>query len=224
MSCMRFAATVKNTFVDIVELDTSGFRRSASEGDVSKSQSKKAARWEPMGRRFWPSGKPPSDSGERLDVKEARVDSIRGNVWKSPDFDAKEQVYTTSCAARVDRKQHGDAAPDDIALLVARVDKELGGTVPTQELLELAASGILAQIPRDANGCLASVGAILHDQGQCSPCPYWFKGVCKYSILCRRCHILHPNQSSKRLRPSKRSRLRQQRFAQKAFGSSSNFD
>mmetsp|Transcript_81498 Transcript_81498/g.205085 ORF Transcript_81498/g.205085 Transcript_81498/m.205085 type:complete len:277 (+) Transcript_81498:77-907(+) len=67
---------------------------------------------------------------------------------------------------------------------------------------------LLAQVPRNAEGELTSVGSIGHAEGKCSPCVYWFKGVCARGVTCRQCHFLHEGQKGKRLRPSKHTRQR----------------
>lgn len=108
----------------------------------------------------------------------------------------------------------GEPAPhplqvDDASLrLAAEVHEEINGAVPLEKLRELAKVGILAGIPRDVSGELTSIGSLQHAGKACVPCAYWFKGICKYSILCHYCHIVHAGQKSKRLRPSKQTRLR----------------
>eukprot|EP00747_Dinoflagellata_sp_TGD_P170297 gnl/TRDRNA2_/TRDRNA2_201499_c0_seq1.p1 gnl/TRDRNA2_/TRDRNA2_201499_c0~~gnl/TRDRNA2_/TRDRNA2_201499_c0_seq1.p1 ORF type:complete len:208 (+),score=19.30 gnl/TRDRNA2_/TRDRNA2_201499_c0_seq1:114-737(+) len=90
--------------------------------------------------------------------------------------------------------------------LVERLHQEF--EVPLSELRILEAEGLLTQIPLNPEGGLSSVGSIDHAAGKCNPCAYWFKGLCAHSILCRHCHLLHSGQKPKRLRPSKRERLR----------------
>mmetsp|Transcript_31367 Transcript_31367/g.73166 ORF Transcript_31367/g.73166 Transcript_31367/m.73166 type:complete len:206 (-) Transcript_31367:138-755(-) len=63
-------------------------------------------------------------------------------------------------------------------------------------------------IPFNADGELTSVGSIAHGTGECFPCAYWFKGICKYGLNCTSCHFVHEGQKSKRLRPSKHVRMR----------------
>lgn len=67
---------------------------------------------------------------------------------------------------------------------------------------------ILAQIPRDEAGRLTSMGSVGHEDGDCTPCPFWFKGVCLRSLACRHCHFMHEGQRPRRLRPSKQGRQR----------------
>lgn len=67
---------------------------------------------------------------------------------------------------------------------------------------------VLQNIPRDSSGQLTSVGSIAHADSSCSPCAYWFKGVCAHGVACRHCHLVHDGQKRKRLRPSKQARQR----------------
>lgn len=112
----------------------------------------------------------------------------------------------------------GEPAPqppqdEEVSLrLAAEVHEEISGTVPLDRLRELARLGILAGIPRDASGELTSVGSLQHACKSCAPCAYWFKGICKYSILCNYCHLVHEGQKIKRLRPSKQTRLRMRKY------------
>jgi len=82
-----------------------------------------------------------------------------------------------------------------------------GQTLPEmpEELIRL--------IPLDENKRQTSVGSIQHASGQCLPCAYWFKGICKFGIQCLHCHFIHDGQKSKRLRPSKQTRIRLRRRA-----------
>jgi hypothetical protein len=92
------------------------------------------------------------------------------------------------------------------------VQRETDGMVAMEKLLELERDGVLGQIPRGSTGELASVGSLRHASQDCSPCAYWFKGLCKYSICCTYCHLMHDCQKSKRLRPSKQARMRMRRW------------
>jgi len=64
------------------------------------------------------------------------------------------------------------------------------------------------QIPRDQYGSLTSLGSIGHEEGECNPCQFWFKGVCINNLACHHCHFMHEGQRPRRLRPSKHDRLR----------------
>jgi hypothetical protein len=93
---------------------------------------------------------------------------------------------------------------------VLKIFHEINGAVPVEQLQELAATGLLEQIPRREDGELGSIGSIYHHTGECSPCTYWFRSSssCKHSVGCRFCHFVHPGQKSKRSRPSKHTRMR----------------
>lgn len=95
--------------------------------------------------------------------------------------------------------------------LARQIHHELHEAVPLQKLQELEAAGTLTAIPRNDLGELTSLGSILHAESACSPCAYWFKGICKYGLLCTYCHFVHEGQKCKRLRPSKQARMRLRR-------------
>jgi len=67
---------------------------------------------------------------------------------------------------------------------------------------------LLARIPRDELGHLTSIGSEGHEAGVCSPCQFWFKGVCINDLACQHCHFMHEGQRPRRLRPSKQGRQR----------------
>lgn len=66
---------------------------------------------------------------------------------------------------------------------------------------------VLSSIPRNEFGHLTSMGSCQHDTS-CTPCAYWFKGICKNGLACQSCHFVHDGQRTKRLRPSKLARER----------------
>lgn len=105
-------------------------------------------------------------------------------------------------------------APPDPPELITLVHAELRGRLTLEKVEELGQAGLLSQIPRNATNELSSVGSINHLQGICTPCAYWFKGICKYGISCHYCHFAHSGQKSKRLRPSKQTRMRIRRWEQ----------
>lgn len=57
-----------------------------------------------------------------------------------------------------------------------------------------------------ANSSLPSKGSSFHPNS-CNPCLFWFKGSCDKGFTCKYCHLLHEGQKSKRIRPSKRTRM-----------------
>lgn len=133
---------------------------------------------------------------------------------------ASQDPLKVASRLRVSATAPSGIAAGPISSLVQQVLRETAGAVPLEKLQNLEREGLLAQIPRTVNGDLASVGSILHERGECSPCAYWFKGICKYSVSCTYCHVLHEGQKSKRLRPSKQTRLRMRRW--EAMQQSSN--
>lgn len=117
----------------------------------------------------------------------------------------------TSSEAKLSQRHTGEvdanASNAERELLVQSAHDELANLVSIDKLRELARSGVLELIPRDEEGRLTSVGSIEHGT-KCTPCAYWFKGICKYSLRCHYCHYVHDGQKSKRLRPSKQTRMR----------------
>mmetsp|Transcript_92098 Transcript_92098/g.298152 ORF Transcript_92098/g.298152 Transcript_92098/m.298152 type:complete len:376 (-) Transcript_92098:101-1228(-) len=97
------------------------------------------------------------------------------------------------------------------ASLVEQVHRETN--LPVLELKELADQGILQQVPRNESGELSSVGSISHAVGKCSPCLFWYKKSCVKGLHCSYCHIRHPGQKNKRIRPSKKTRMQRRGLA-----------
>ena len=64
----------------------------------------------------------------------------------------------------------------------------------------------------------ASIGSVGHGRGECQPCIFWFRGSCAKGEACTHCHSLHPGQKNKRIRPSKKTRLRIRSAAAAAVG------
>jgi len=112
-----------------------------------------------------------------------------------------------SPAATAPGEKVDTAALSPRSRLVAEVQKEIGNIL-TADLLELAASGALAEVPKNDEGKFSSVGSIGHARADCMPCAYWFRGFCKFSVTCKYCHFSHEGQKKKRLRPSKVTRQR----------------
>eukprot|EP00931_Biecheleriopsis_adriatica_P070948 TRINITY_DN4477_c0_g1_i7.p1 TRINITY_DN4477_c0_g1~~TRINITY_DN4477_c0_g1_i7.p1 ORF type:complete len:368 (+),score=27.83 TRINITY_DN4477_c0_g1_i7:102-1205(+) len=65
---------------------------------------------------------------------------------------------------------------------------------------------LLSLVPINTEGEPSSVGSFKHP-GSCSPCNFWFKGLCSKGVRCTYCHFRHEGQKSKRIRPSKNTRL-----------------
>jgi len=64
---------------------------------------------------------------------------------------------------------------------------------------------LLSLVPINTDGEPSSVGSFKHP-GSCSPCNFWFKGLCSKGVRCTYCHFRHEGQKSKRIRPSKNTR------------------
>eukprot|EP00930_Biecheleria_cincta_P077450 TRINITY_DN6474_c0_g1_i1.p1 TRINITY_DN6474_c0_g1~~TRINITY_DN6474_c0_g1_i1.p1 ORF type:complete len:360 (+),score=53.70 TRINITY_DN6474_c0_g1_i1:71-1081(+) len=61
-------------------------------------------------------------------------------------------------------------------------------------------------VPLNNEGEQASLGSLKHPD-KCSPCIFWFGDVCTKGVQCLYCHIRHPGQKKKRIRPSKNTRM-----------------
>lgn len=71
---------------------------------------------------------------------------------------------------------------------------------------ELDDQELMFMVPRNDEGELASLGSINHP-GNCSPCIFWFRGLCGKGVRCEFCHFRHQGQRNKRIRPSKNTRM-----------------
>lgn len=105
----------------------------------------------------------------------------------------------------------GDQCPQPTNIeerLVSKGEGMFPGLPLTEEdLEELARSNRLEQIPLNEHGELTSLGSIQHASGKCLPCLFWFKGACAKAVQCSYCHVKHPGQKNKRIRPSKKTRV-----------------
>jgi len=97
---------------------------------------------------------------------------------------------------------------EELIEAVRRECLDAGVAVTAQALQALYDKGLLTQVPRGPNGELTSIGSITHAAAECTPCAYWYKGVCTRAVTCCHCHLPHERQKSKRLRPSKQTRQR----------------
>jgi len=59
------------------------------------------------------------------------------------------------------------------------------------KLQTLDNQGLLAQIPRNEEGEISSLGSAKHDLRECLPCVFWFKKQCAKGLLCDYCHFRH---------------------------------
>jgi len=76
------------------------------------------------------------------------------------------------------------------------------------DLMKLSNEELEKYVPLDENGRRTSIGAINHPT-ECSPCIFWFRHVCEKEMRCEFCHIKHPGQVAKKIRPSKSFRMKQ---------------
>lgn len=65
-----------------------------------------------------------------------------------------------------------------------------------------------AEIELNAGGSQArlSIGSRAHGTPQCKPCLFWYRGVCIKGQRCAFCHLPHPLQEIRKMRPSKKVR------------------
>jgi len=216
-------AFVKNTFVNFIDEPVEMLKRSASAGDLSQSSGELSQNEQ---IRFWLPSLSSSSSTTEHRIREGEVNFVSAPLQR-PLREGQTAPTNTSSRPGGDsttsesaNRAASAAGTSEAEMLAARVHQELRGSVPLEKLEEFAAAGYLAHIPRDASGNLTSVGSIGHATGQCSPCAYWFKNICKYKVDCHYCHFIHPGQKSKRLRPSKQTRMRLRKLeAQKAVAS-----
>jgi hypothetical protein len=122
-------------------------------------------------------------------------------------FFTPSQVPSGASSSADARQDNNKVADEECERLASQVFHEIREQVRMRKLVELAKSGLLAQIPRSEDGSLTSVGAMSHPLN-CKPCAYWFKGVCRYSVTCRFCHRAHDGQKKERIRPSKEMRAK----------------
>jgi len=148
---------------------------------------------------------------ERSDVGSSGATSL--STKGSHDFNAMDVKYQTYPPA-VSQAVGFDSLPAPLSdrqlRLVSQYRQTNDGNIPAERICHLASIGVLEHLLK-SDGTWASVGSLRHEAGTCSPCAYWFKGLCKFGIECRYCHMVHEGQKSKRLRPSKCQRLRRSR-------------
>jgi len=232
-------AVVKNTFVDIIESSSADrrLRRSASEETLSKSSSStlnhdQCLYWVPS--LF-------SDSDREGSIAGGATGNLAHRsfeAWQTvppvepAESSPAEHAALTQYPEKVPRPSFaGVDLPPSPEFRVALPDfefqhssgglaeetlAEINRCLPFEVVQELAMSGVLARIPRTEDGQLASVGSISHESGECSPCAFWVNGICKNSISCGFCHLVHVGAKNKRTRPSKAMRMRHLRRVAKA--------
>lgn len=173
----------------------------------------------PTHRCLWTSGNVPSrdtsDTMSQASFTSCDSSSVFSatSIWSAPRAPSEPQdvahanvLVETSCVK--------DAPLPPCSHLVKAHHEESGMAV--QDLQELESKGILEQIPRNEQGELTSVGSQSHLLGTCTPCIFWFRGICAKSLKCTYCHFRHPGQKAKRHKPNKRTRqvLREMKLKQ----------
>lgn len=86
--------------------------------------------------------------------------------------------------------------------LVHQPDPRQGNETET----ELDDEALKFMVPRNDQGWLSSLGSRCHPD-DCSPCIFWFRGLCSKGWRCEFCHFRHVGQRNKRIRPSKNTRM-----------------
>lgn len=186
---MSTVLTVRNGFIEAVDLQelhtAQSLRRSSSDSSLSHTTSSCSS-------TLWVHALQPLNSSQSQSRDSERSEQQSG-VDRLQELREEDGTGSRGLAA-----EH----PSELVLMV---HEETG--VPIQTLVELDVSGTLAQIPRNDNGWIGSLGSIeKHYDGTCSPCIFWFRGDCANNILCQWCHFRHAGQKSKRYKPNKRTR------------------
>eukprot|EP00931_Biecheleriopsis_adriatica_P046095 TRINITY_DN26451_c0_g1_i1.p1 TRINITY_DN26451_c0_g1~~TRINITY_DN26451_c0_g1_i1.p1 ORF type:complete len:290 (-),score=48.83 TRINITY_DN26451_c0_g1_i1:43-912(-) len=115
-----------------------------------------------------------------------------------------EEIPPASLALRLERLQLEGEGCSPEGCLVDELQRETG--LPLEDVLQLEREGVLSRIPRNDEGEITSVGSLLHGDGNCFPCVFWFRGECQKSLKCDYCHFRHPGQKVKRFKPNKKTR------------------
>lgn len=76
------------------------------------------------------------------------------------------------------------------------------------DLMKLTDVELEKVVPLNSNCERTSIGALQHPD-QCTPCIFWFRNICEKGLRCEFCHLVHPGQIAKKIRPSKSVRMKQ---------------
>lgn len=192
--------SVKNTFFDFECPKDEGrcgtLKRSSSEGELSfrsssnsKSSSRKTYTWKP------------SSNASAQDV-DAMSHSSFASCSETTPWNPPWEVQDVSVSDAYDVSNASGAPLLPCSDLVKAVHEESGMAI--EDLQRLESEGVLELIPRNDAGELASVGSLQHSIATCTPCIFWFRGMCTKSLKCPFCHFSHPGQRVKK--PNKRTR------------------
>jgi len=100
----------------------------------------------------------------------------------------------------------GAASSSELMAMVGARAEGLDTLDTTDDQLRSICMDILTEIPKDKEGRPTSIGTIGHFKNECTPCCYWYRGICRNGVACRNCHMMHEGQKAKKLRPSKQAR------------------
>mmetsp|Transcript_101653 Transcript_101653/g.180535 ORF Transcript_101653/g.180535 Transcript_101653/m.180535 type:complete len:223 (+) Transcript_101653:56-724(+) len=180
---------VNNTFIEFFECEEEQAGGAGSPGTMQRS----------------------SSDSSLLSCRSSRSsNSIKYMLWTTRSSDTMKQKttseYSTSCSESEAPELPPAQLPEMLPVppLVQMYHEETGTAI--QVLRGLFEQGVLAHIPRNDEGELASLGSQGHVRGTCIPCIFWFRDQCQKGLACTHCHFRHPGQKIKRHKPNKRAR------------------
>lgn len=210
---------IKNTFIDLVDVEQEDEIRSLSRSASDSSLSRRSYAWSTSSLQSDASAGYSAGSSHlsqqdlMLQSNDSHVPAVSYtdlHVQSAGSFDSysleggTNSFEVSSDSAR--QSDHPAPAQGTLSALVESLLYETG--LPLHTLMQLEESGILGQIPRNEEDQISSIGSMKeHFEGTCSPCIFWFRGECSNSLLCRWCHFRHEGQKSRRYKPNKRVRI-----------------
>jgi len=172
-------------------------------------------------------------SDEAIDEEEEDGDSVEGTasrlssatsrgqekhkkkmriLRKSNTNEARERVLTRLINDMMNNPAPDDMGDDDDEHAPKSIPRQLQLSKENLKRFErMSPKEMEAHVPVDDQGRLTSIGSVLHESGNCSPCA--FAQTCPKRILCRNCHMRHTSKERHAQRVSQRPRKgRRQRF------------
>jgi len=197
---------------------------SSSEGGQSVTGSRRRAASSDGGRSF-SSGEGPSKEKflahrtTKQQIDRAKATLGMSSLPAAPSASAKDATSSTSTALPASSSTLTQANGKGLCSAATHTWQRSNlrfepVAVPKDAPPEPEVVHLLKEIPLDESGNLTSLGSLHHKEGECSPCQFWFKGVCINSLACDQCHFAHEGQRLRRLRPSKQGRLRMKKRCQ----------
>mmetsp|Transcript_65658 Transcript_65658/g.129390 ORF Transcript_65658/g.129390 Transcript_65658/m.129390 type:complete len:205 (-) Transcript_65658:126-740(-) len=119
-------------------------------------------------------------------------------------FDTSSSSYTQS-STDSSGNTGGDSSNRALSSHILDFLREKGIEVASLEAVDTEI--MLDMIPKDEDGQLTSVGALIHENGKCSPCLFKLKNRCNKFWRCAYCHLPHKLKKNKKLRPGRAARL-----------------